>query len=166
MSISNNNEMNLNILHSNSNLESSYFEAFLKLISDFEYNLQDRSEIRNLKIKKYNHLINRNSGMTIHYQLHRLHRENELRRLLGTGKHIDSFVVEGLEKLQIHEIFDNAVIIVYDYVTHKKITIFAPHPCRLISLYESVGEIPPLLLVERSKNNLSLGYNRIHSLAY
>lgn len=121
---------------------------------------------RNIIIKKYNGLINYESGLTTHYKESRQCRENQLIKLLGIGKPVDTFLVDKAENkdIEIQEILDNAIINVYSFSTHKKITLFAPPPERIIYLYEAVGEIPPEELVFKSEDNTRKGYNKIYCL--
>lgn len=114
------------------------------------------------KVYRYTGEINYNSGFTAHYKGNRVFREMELNKLLKEGKRVDAFVVdEGNNDLQIQEILDNAILNIYSFHTHKKITLFAPHPERIISLYNSIGEFPPEWLIEKSECNIRKGYNEI-----
>lgn len=120
---------------------------------------------QNIIIKKYNGLINYESGLTTHYKENRLFREKQLIQLLGRGKPIASFLVrESNEDVQIQEILDNAIINVYSFFTHKKITLFAPTPNRIAFLYESVGELAPEELIVKSEMNMIKGCNKIYCL--
>lgn len=115
-----------------------------------------------IKIKRYDKKINYQCGMTEHYENSRIFREKELLKILGPGKHIDTFFVDkGNDDKQIHELLHNGIMIVYSYETHKKITIFAVHPERLYSLYISIGEFPPGVLMNVSEYNMRKGYNEI-----
>lgn len=117
-----------------------------------------------VKINKYIGEINYNSGFTIHYESDRVFREMELIRLLGEGKRIEAFIVDkGNNDKQIHELLDNAILNVYSFDTHKKITLFAPKPERIIFLYNSIGEFPPDWIIEKSELNVRKGYNEIFS---
>lgn len=114
-------------------------------------------------ISKYPFKINYNSGMTAHYKDIRIHRERVLNNLVGLGEPVIAFVVKDENgELQIQEVLDNGVINVYSFYTHKKITIFAPHPNRIMLLYESIGAIPPEYLITRSEENAKKGYNEIY----
>ena len=119
----------------------------------------------NAIVKKYDGLINYESGLTTHYKESRQYREKRLIKLLGIGKPVDTFLVDKANKdIEIQEILDNAIINVYSFSTHKKITLFAPVPERIIYLYEAVGEIPPEELVFKSEDNTRKGYNKIYCL--
>lgn len=115
-----------------------------------------------IKIKRYDKKINYQCGMTDHYENSRIFRENELLNILGPGKRIDAFFVDkGNGDKQIHELLHNGIMVVYSYETHKKITIFAVHPERICSLYISIGEFPPKVLMNVSEYNVRRGYNEI-----
>lgn len=118
-----------------------------------------------MKVKRYNSLINYNSGMTTHYKEERVLREMELTKLLGEGKPIAVFLVDsGDGRLQLQEILDNAVINVYSFETHRKVTLFAPNPNRINYLYELAGEIVPDYLIEKSEENSQNEYNDVFNL--
>lgn len=117
------------------------------------------------KVRRYDKIINYNSGLTAHYEESRILRENILTKILGDGNPIDIFLVEEVDKEpQLQEVMDNAIINVYSYSTHKKITLFAPSSNRLIYLYESVGEVPPEDLIKKSERNVQRGYNKIFNI--
>lgn len=119
----------------------------------------------NAIVRKYDGLINYESGLTTHYKESRQYREKRLIKLLGIGKPVDTFLVDKANKdIEIQEILDNAIVNVYSFSTHKKITLFAPAPERIIYLYEAVGEIPPEELVFKSEDNTRKGYNKIYCL--
>lgn len=129
-----------------------------------ESGLNTKKEKYNV-IKKYNNIINYNSGLTNHYEYNRLIREQELIRLLGEGKPIAAFLVDDNKNgLQIQEILDNAVIVVYSFSSHKKITLFAPEAERICKMFETVGEIAPEQLILKSEDNFIKGYNEIFCL--
>jgi len=90
----------------------------------------------NIIIRKYDGLINYKSGLTTHYKESRQYREKQLIKLLGIGKPVDTFLVNKAanKDIEIQEILDNAIINVYSFSTHKKITLFAPPPERIIYL--------------------------------
>lgn len=112
-------------------------------------------------VKRFLGLINYHSGETYHYEKSRFIRNLVLTNKLGSGVVIDRFIVdEPNEDLQIQEIYDNAIIVVYSFVTHKKITTFAPSPKRILSLYEDAGEIPPKHIIEESENNVKKELNQ------
>lgn len=114
-------------------------------------------------VKRYNKEINRNAGMTYHYKKYRLIREQRLIELLGKGNPEAAFAVnDGRGKLQIHEVWDTGIIFIYDFKSHKKITVFAPPPYRIKALYENAGERPPRKLMNKSHENFRKGYNKIH----
>lgn len=116
-------------------------------------------------ICKYRRKINYNSGMTSHYKYFRLCREYRLIELLDVGKPVCSFVIKDSNNiLQIQEVLSNGIINVYSYETHKKITLFAPTPNRIISLYESIGEQAPNSLINKSLDNVSKGFNDLGQL--
>ena len=140
----------------------NYVDAIIELGNDFHLEVSDYFPCQ-LSISKYNSNINYNSGMTAHYVNHRIPREQELTRLLGLGKRVALFVVIDKGSKRIQEIRDNGVVHVYDYDTHEKITLFAPHPNRINNLFEAVGEIPPDSLLDKSSKNYELGYNDIYN---
>lgn len=114
------------------------------------------------KINRYNGEINYNSGGTYHYEVNRKFREKKLVSLLGKGKKIQAFIVDkGENDIQIHELLDNGVLVIYSFFTHKKITIFSPTPERIYHLYSAIGEFPPDCLITKSEQNVRMGYNRI-----
>lgn len=118
-----------------------------------------------IKVKRYDSEINYNSGVTEHYALHRKLRENELIRLLGNGHRVDAFLVsqDGKDS-EIHEVMSNAIINIYSFETHKKITLFAPKPSRIEFLYKSIGELADEKLIIKSEYNLYKGYNKIYNM--
>lgn len=149
----------------------AYFATFIKSLDsqDNYWQFQEpgllKAKDKNVNVKRYNGLINYNSGLTAHYEENRVFREKELIQLLGEGKPVASFLVrESNEDIQIQEILDNAIINIYSFFTHKKITLFAPPPHRIIFLYESVGEVAPEELIAKSENNTIKGCNRIYCL--
>ena len=153
--------------HSSCNINKKlHFDSFYEAISALNEEFKGKNiiESSNEKIIKYNSKINYNCGVTDHYDNFRSFREKELTRLLGKGAFVNSFFVDkGDGDLQIHEILSNGVMNVYSYETNKKITVFTPHPDRIISLYISIGEFPPEDLLEQSEYNIRKGYNEIHS---
>lgn len=147
------------------------FETFINNLSEDEFFSRKLIEPGlsakkyNAIVKKYDGLINYESGLTTHYKESRQYREKRLIKLLGIGKPVDTFLVDKANKdIEIQEILDNAIINVYSFSTHKKITLFAPPPERIIYLYEAVGEIPPEELVFKSEDNTRKGYNKIYCL--
>lgn len=142
--------------------ERLHFDSLHCALKDLDERI-DKSLLKgNLKVKRYEGEINYNSGFTAHYKGNRIFREMELNRLLKKGKRVDAFVVdEGNNDIQIQEILDNAILNVYSFHTHKKITLFAPPPERIISLYNSIGEFPPEWLIKKSEFNVRKGYNKI-----
>lgn len=115
-----------------------------------------------IKVSKYEKEINYNSGFTVHYEGERLIREMELIRTLGEGRRLKAFKVHQEEdNIQIQEILDNAILKIYSFHTHRKITLFAPQPERITALYASIGEFPPEWLIKRSEYNVRKGYNNI-----
>ena len=147
------------------------FETFINNLSEDEFFSRKLIEPGlstkkyNAIVRKYDGLINYESGLTTHYKESRQYREKQLIKLIGVGKPIKTFLVNRADKdIEIQEILDNAIINVYSFSTHKKITLFAPPPERIIYLYEAVGEIPPEELVFKSEDNMRKGYNRIYCL--
>lgn len=147
--------------------KSLHFESLYEAISALDERLSTDGYTINSSnkeiIKKYRGEINYNCGMTDHYESIRVLRERALIKLLGEGEHIAAFFVDnGNDDLQIQEILDNGVMIVYSYTDNRKITTFTPHPDRIISLYTAVGKFPPESLLEQSEYNIRRGYNEIH----
>jgi len=169
-----NEEINANIKGLTVNEEN--FDSFEELLNSFDNNFEwgfyteDSLELtkkkgRYLNVKKYRGRINYKSGFTSHYETSRIFRELELIKLLGKGKPIDVFIVDEENRgLQIQEILDNAIINIYSFDTHKKVTLFAPTPERICSLYEAIGETPPDDLILKSEENFKNGYNKIYCL--
>lgn len=123
-----------------------------------------RKEIGNSssEIKKYRRKVNYNCGVTEHYEGSRMFRYKELENILGKGSHVDSFLVKCMKNgNQIQEVLSNGIMNVYSYDTHKLVTSFAPTPDRIITLYHSVGENPPMNLIKQSECNYKMGYNEI-----
>lgn len=116
-----------------------------------------------MKVTEYRRFINYKSGNTSHFEEGRVLREQELTRLLGFGKVVQRVVIEKDNELQIQEILDNAIIIVYSYGTHKKVTMFAPSPSRLSFIFEAIGKCVPDNLLIQSEFNFQNGYNDILS---
>jgi len=152
--------------------DNIYFETFINNLSEYMISSSKLTEPGlsakkyNAIVKKYDGLINYESGLTTHYKESRQYREKQLIKLLGIGKPVDTFLVNKAadKDIEIQEILDNAIINVYSFSTHKKITLFAPPPERIIYLYEAVGEIPPEELVFKSEDNTRKGYNKIYCL--
>lgn len=113
-------------------------------------------------IKRYDGEINYHSGVTTHYKENRVFREKALVDLLGEGSKLKVFIVEEDSNKQIQELLDNAILVIYSFYTHRKITLFAPNPERIISLYASIGEFPPDWLIEKSECNARKGLNNIY----
>lgn len=119
---------------------------------------------KNLKIQEYLFEINYSGNKTHHYEMERGFREKELIRLLGNGKRIKAFIVKESENnIQIHELLDNGILVVYSYFNHRKITLFTPTPERIFYLYFSIGQFPPEYIIEKSDLNFRMGYNSLFS---
>lgn len=144
-----------------------YFDNYIDNLDEDEFkDLQNIDTLfdkkhNNIKVNKYNGAINYNSGLTDHYKNTRILRENQLSLLLGQGVPLLTFIVEENNKSQLHEVLNNAVINVYCFNTHKKITLFAPSSERLAFLYEAIGEVAPDDLLYKSEINVSQGLNEI-----
>lgn len=139
----------------------SLIEALQTLDANVDISMLNSS--KDIKINRYFGEINYNSGFTIHYKGNRIFREMELIRLLGKGRKVKTFIVEEENNNpQIQELLDNAILNVYSLYTHRKITLFAPHPERIASLYASIGEFPPDWLIKKSECNVRRGYNEIN----
>lgn len=139
-----------------------HFDSLSDALNALDHGFNMSILLEKMKIKRYTGEINYNSGFTIHYKGNRIFREMELIKQLGEGKRVDAFVVdEGDNNIQIQELLDNGILNVYSFHTHKKITLFAPHPERITSLYNSIGEFPPEWLIEKSESNVRKGYNEI-----
>lgn len=112
-----------------------------------------------ISVRLFNKKINKNVGDTIHFSNDRAYRELKLKKYILTGKALDSFVVElKNEPLQIQEILDNGLMIIYSYLTHKRITMFLPTPERVVKLYNFSGLIPPSKLIETCETNRIKAY--------
>lgn len=106
-------------------------------------------------------MVNYYSGETQHYKDSRFMRNLVLINKLGKGYVVDRFIVDEPGKdLQIQEVHNNATITVYSFNTHKKITMFAPSPYRILSLYEDAGELPPKNIMIASEQNAKKELNR------
>lgn len=115
------------------------------------------------KVSVYDKAISNNGLTTYHYKSSRTEREKELDCLLGKGARVKAFLVDkGGEDIQIHELLDNGLLIIYSYHNHKKITLFAPKPDRIFNLYASAGEIPPESIIKKSEDNMRKGYHIIY----
>lgn len=114
-------------------------------------------------VSKYYGEINKKGGLTSHYKDSRIIREQELENLLGNGNCIQAFLVnKDGNDIQIQELLDNGLLIIYSFYNHKKITLFAPRPERIINLYASVGEFPPESVIRKSEDNMRKGYHIIY----
>lgn len=131
-------------------------------IVDMNFDKSSLSSNKSDKINRYDGEINYNSGGTYHYEVNRSFREKKLISLLGKGTRVKAFIVRKQEDdIQIHELLDNGILIIYSYLSHKKITLFAATTERIFHLYSSIGEFPPDFLVTKSEKNVRMGYNRI-----
>ena len=143
-----------------------HFNGLSKALQSLDMSIEQSSfnHKNNIKVGRYDGEVNYNSGVTTHYRENRILREKVLVDLLGQGNKIKAFIVkEGDDNIQIQELLDNAVLVIYSFHTHRKITLFAPHPERIMSLYASIGEFPPDWLIKKSESNSRKGHNNIHS---
>lgn len=99
---------------------------------------------------------------SVHYSEEREKREERIHERIGVGTPVNRFLIcDRSTNPQIHEIYDNGKIKVYDSNNHKQITIFVPKWERLEDVYEKIGIEPPKGLIERAKINTERGYNAI-----
>lgn len=117
----------------------------------------------NFQVSKYDKEISSDGEMTYHYRTSRMSREKELEEILGKGGRLQAFLVDkGDGDIQIQELLDNGLLIIYSYCNHKKITLFAPKPERIKNLYFSIGEIAPESIIRKSEENVKKGYHIVY----
>lgn len=114
-------------------------------------------------VREYKKAINYSAGESSHYKEFRVIRDRQLTSLVGIGRPVKAFLVIDCEinELQIQEVLETGIINIYSFESHKKITVFAPSPERIYSLYEAIGEVAPDNLVNKSEDNYRRGYNSI-----
>ena len=105
--------------------------------------------------------------MTNHYKNKRCKREKFIHKYIkGDGKIIDEFIIDKGHKngLEIHQITDNAIIIIRNYNSGKLVTKLLARENQIKRYYKSTEKTPPpqykkVLFLARWHE--SLGYNRI-----
>lgn len=133
------------------------------LKSNVDLMCEEDFSCKNSIVSKYEKEISSHGEMTHHYRESRQLRVKELELLLGKGNRIQAFLVnKGNGDLQIHELLDNGLLNIYSYHNHRKITLFAPKPERIINLYNSIGELAPESIIKTSEQNVKKGYHLIY----
>lgn len=106
-------------------------------------------------------------NQTNHYKNQRHEREKFIEECLGgDGRVIDTFVADKGHKdgLEVHQITDNGIIIIYNALSGKLCTKLIARPQQIKRYYELAGRPPPpeyddILKLAREHN--ILGYNKI-----
>lgn len=105
--------------------------------------------------------------MTSHYKNKRYKREKFIQKHFGgDGEIIDEFIVNKGHKngLEVHQITDNAIIIIRNYNSGKLISKLVARPNQIKRYYISTGKIPPPQyerILYLAKWHESLGYNYV-----
>lgn len=97
-----------------------------------------------------------------HYRQERYIRENRIKRYIGYGTVIASFLVDRghANGPEIHEITDTAIINVYNERTHKLITKLIARPGQIRRYYED-GNAPQDVLDKAYYNTAVMHYNNL-----
>lgn len=131
-----------------------------KLRRDLE-NMNDDYYYKIKSIKQFT-LPLREYSATVHYQLERHDREKAILEKIGVGEPLDRFVIDdGRPSPQIHEIYTNGLIKVYDLRTHRPITLFVAKCRRIRDIYERLGKHCPSELFRISEENTRNNYNTL-----
>lgn len=98
-----------------------------------------------------------------HYQNDRNKRERIIRnRINGDGDVIDSFIVDKGHKdgLEIHNITNTGLIIIYNKESGKLITKLIARPAQIKRYYSESNRKPPKWLLDLAQWHYIMGYNR------
>lgn len=99
-----------------------------------------------------------------HYRSQRNKREKFINECLGgDGKVIDSFIVDKGHPhgLEMHDITNNGIIIIYNARTNKLISKLIAREGQIKRYYYNAGKEPPSCLIDLARQHESLGYNHI-----
>lgn len=90
-----------------------------------------------------------------HYQEERADRSKYYDDTVGVGTPIAKFAInDGRAKTQLHEIYDNGKIRIYDIDTHKPVTLLLARPERMKGIFKRAGiPMPDGLLETTTKNS-------------
>lgn len=99
---------------------------------------------------------------TRHYRRDRQDRENCIRRYIGYGTVIASFLVDRghANGAEIHEITDTAIINIYNERTHRLVTKLIARPGQIRRYYED-GNAPQDVLDKAYYNTAVMHYNNL-----
>ena len=105
---------------------------------------------------------NRNN-LTRHAREDRAERITKIDREIGIGSRLDLFEVDKHHRdgLEVHEISDNGVIIVYNKTSKKVATMFVARPGRILRYYKALNRPVPEGLLDKAKVHQELGFNNI-----
>lgn len=104
---------------------------------------------------------------TNHYKNERYKREKFIQECLGgDGRVIDTFVIDKGHKdgLEVHQITDNGIIIIYNALSGKLVSKLVSRPQQIKRYYELTGRPPPFEyddILRLAKERQILGYNKI-----
>lgn len=95
-----------------------------------------------------------------HYANSRLGR-NDLICKIGLGKVVESFAVDKGHKdgSEIHIITTSGLIIVFNRITHKMVTVLIARPAQISRYYDMLGREAPEYLLNIAKEHMKMGYN-------
>ena len=101
---------------------------------------------------------------TLHFSKERAARHLNILTLLGTGKHIYSFVVDKghWNGAEIHSVFSNGVIVIRNQRTNLLITELVARPGQIRRYWEEQCKAMPVeiwALMEKARQNQIKGYN-------
>lgn len=106
-------------------------------------------------------------NQTNHYKNKRYEREKFIKEHLGgDGNVVDSFVVDKGHPngLEIHEVRDNGLIIIYNKNSGRLVTKLIAREKQIKRLYEVSGKDPPSEyedILQLARKHQILGYNKI-----
>lgn len=104
---------------------------------------------------------------TNHYKNQRYKREKFIKECLGgDGNVIDTFVTDRGHKngLEVHQLTDNGIIIIYNALSGKLCTKLVARPQQIKRYYELTGRPPPFEyddILKLAQERQVLGYNNI-----
>lgn len=98
-----------------------------------------------------------------HYQSERNRREKIIQNCIhGDGDVIDSFIVDKGHKdgVEIHNITNTGLIIIYNKESGKLITKLIARPAQINRYYSELNRKPPQWLLDLAHWHYRMGYNR------
>jgi hypothetical protein len=101
---------------------------------------------------------------TFHFNEHRNDRHNKIVSTIGEGKCIAYFLIDKAHPNgnEIHCVYDNGIIVIYNERTKKLITELIARPRQLVRYWDDLGEKFPVEyndVMEKAKEHHKKGYN-------